>query len=264
MRVQEGEFSGGLPYVAVGDGPPLVVLDGLSAEHGPPDRMARWPLLQTFGRPFQRVFRVYLVSRRSGLGPGTTMADLAAHVALAIRSDLAAPVRLAGISTGGSIALQTALDHPEVVDRLVVLSSACRLAEPARAAQRRLAELTLEGQHRAAWAALAPTLATGAAGRAVLTGLLWASGPVSAPDDPGDMVATIHAEDAFDIEAALGGITAPTLVIGGARDGFYSPELFEATARGIPDARLVLRSRRTHIGVLRDHEVRLALARFLR
>ena len=74
---------------------------------------------------------------------------------------------------------------------------------------------------------------------------------------------SIHAEDAFDVQAELGQIVAPTLVVGGARDGFYSPELFEATERGIPDARLVLRPRGTHVSVMRDHTVRLELARFL-
>ena len=264
MRVEEGQLAGGLPYVAVGSGPPLVVLGGLSAAHGPPSMMERWPPLRTFGRPFQRVFRVFLVSRRIGLPAGTTMADLAEHVAVAVRADLPAPVRLVGISTGGTVALQTAIDHPDIVDRLVVLSSACRLSDLGRTAQRHLAERTLAGQHRAAWAALAPTLSTGKAGRAAFTALLWAFGPLSAPDDPSDMVATIRAEDVFDAEPELGRIAAPTLVVGGARDGFYTPALFEATARGIPGARLVLQPRGTHISVLSDHQVQLELARFLR
>jgi len=264
MRVHVGHLAGGLPHAAVGSGPPLVVLGGLSPEHGPPSGSERWPPLRTFGRPFQRQFRVHVVSRRAGLPPATTMADLAEHVAVAIRADLSPPVRLVGISTGGSIALQVAIDHPDVVDRLAVVSSACRLSDAGRTAQRLLAQRTLDGRHRAAWAALAPMLATGGLSRAAFTALLWSFGPFSAPDDPSDMVATIDAEDAFDAEADLGRIEAPTLVVGGARDGFYSPELFEATAAGIPDARLVLRPRGTHISVLRDHEVGLALARFLR
>lgn len=264
MRAEAGYLTGGLPYVAVGSGPPLVVLSGLSAEHGPPSGMEGWPPLRTFGRPFQRRFRVHLVSRRADLPAGTTMADLAEHVAIAVRADLPAPVRLAGISTGGSIALQTAIDHPDVVDRLVLLSSACRLSDAGRRAQRLLAQGTLAGRHRAAWAALAPMLATGGVGRAAFAALLWTFGPLSAPRDPGDMVATIDAEDAFDATDELGHITATTLVVGGARDGFYTPELFETTASGIPDARLVLRPRGTHINVLRDQQVRVALARFLR
>lgn len=264
MRVEHGHLAGGLPFVAVGTGPPLVVLSGLSAQHRPPGVLERWPPLHTFGPAFQRRFRVHVVSRRAGLPSGTTMADLAEHVAIAVRAELSAPVRLVGISTGGSIALKTAIDHPDVVDRLVVLSSACRLSDAGRQAQRQLALHTLAGRHRAAWAALAPMLAQGGLPRAAQAALLWCFGPLNAPRDPNDMIATIEAEDVFDAEPQLGHIHVPTLVIGGARDGFYSPQLFERTAAGIPDARLVLCPRGTHVSVLREHQIQLALARFLR
>jgi pimeloyl-ACP methyl ester carboxylesterase len=56
-------------------------------------------------------------------------------------------------------------------------------------------------------------------------------------DDPTDLLVTLDAEDAFDVEADLPRITAPTLVIGGAKDTLYSRELFEATARGVKDGR---------------------------
>lgn len=46
------------------------------------------------------------------------------------------------------------------------------------------------------------------------------------------MIATIGAEDDFDINDRLGEISAPTLVVGGGRDRFYPPELFGATAHG--------------------------------
>ena len=57
------------------------------------------------------------------------------------------------------------------------------------------------------------------------------------PADPTDMLVTLEAEDAFDIRAQLPQITAPTLVIGGTKDAFYSPELFEQTAREVGDGR---------------------------
>ena len=66
------------------------------------------------------------------------------------------------------------------------------------------------------------------------------------------MIATVEAEVAFDASARLGEISAPTLVIGGARDPCYSRELFEETARGIPDARLFIYERRGHGGTVTD------------
>lgn len=48
---------------------------------------------------------------------------------------------------------------------------------------------------------------------------------------------TLDAEDAFDVGDQLHRITAPTLVIGGGKDVFYSRELFEQTAAGVQDGR---------------------------
>ena len=62
----------------------------------------------------------------------------------------------------------------------------------------------------------------------------------TAPDDPSDLVVTIEAEDKHDFRDRLGEIVAPTLVITGARDPFYTEESLRETARGIPNARLVL------------------------
>ena len=58
------------------------------------------------------------------------------------------------------------------------------------------------------------------------------------PADATDMLVTLEAEDAFDVEASLPRVTAPTLVIGGGRDAFYSEGLFRGTAAGVQDGRL--------------------------
>ena len=70
--------------------------------------------------------------------------------------------------------------------------------------------------------------------------------------DPSDMIATIQAEEGFDLGDRLGELSAPTLVVGGERDRFYAPELFRETAGRIPDARLVLYEGRTHGGTFAD------------
>jgi pimeloyl-ACP methyl ester carboxylesterase len=60
------------------------------------------------------------------------------------------------------------------------------------------------------------------------------------PKDPSDLVITIEAEDRFNFRDRLAEIAAPTLVVGGERDPFYSGALFRETAAGIPNARLIL------------------------
>ena len=53
-------------------------------------------------------------------------------------------------------------------------------------------------------------------GARLLAPLMWLLDPLLRPRDTADMVAFAHAEDAFDLGARLGEITAPTLVVAGA------------------------------------------------
>ena len=65
-------------------------------------------------------------------------------------------------------------------------------------------------------------------------------GTFGVPKDPHDLVVTIEAEDKHDFKDRLAQITAPTLVIAGDQDPFYTEALFRETAVGIPNARLIL------------------------
>ena len=239
LNVEEGVLAGGLPYLAVGQGPPLVVLSGFSAEHAIPTGAARRFSLRPL-TALARQFTVYLVNRKPGLLPGTTMRDLAGDYAHALERTFTGPVAVVGISTGGSIAQQLAINHPHLVGRLVLVAAACRLAPAGRRMQRDLARYTLAGRPRRAWAATGPELAATTAGGHLYAALLLLFGPRLTPKDPSDMLIVIDAEDRFDAAPQLHRITAPTLVVAGDRDRNYTPELFRETADRIPGARLRL------------------------
>ena len=149
--VSEGRLSTGLPYLKLGDGPPLVVASGLSSEHANPTGIWRRMSL-SWATPFAEHFTVYVVNRRPGLPRGATMADLAADYAGAIEHDIGGPALVHGSSTGGSVALQLAVDRPELVSRLVLAAAACRLSERGRRAMAEVARLTREGDARRATA----------------------------------------------------------------------------------------------------------------
>jgi hypothetical protein len=125
--VREGRLYGGLPYLAFGQGPPLVVFVGLTAEHANTTGLARRFELQTL-KPLAKHFTVYAVNRKPGLTAGSSIGDLAGHYAEAIAREFPGPVCVWGISTGGSIAQQFAIDHPQLVRRLVLAATACRLS----------------------------------------------------------------------------------------------------------------------------------------
>jgi pimeloyl-ACP methyl ester carboxylesterase len=261
--VREGTLPGGLPYLAVGKGPPLVVFSGLTSEHANPTGLGRWLALRTL-KPMARHFSVYAVNRKPGLPAASTIADLAGHYAVAIEGEFPGPVFIAGISTGGSIAQQFAIDHPQLVRRLVLVATACRLSAHGREVQRRFAELTAQGRLRQAAATIGPTLAaTAATGRAFAV-LGWLLGTSQRVQDPSDMLVTVAAEDSFDAAPELHRITAPTLLVAGGRDRFYTPELFGETADRISGARLALYQRKGHAGVITHRPAIREIIAFLR
>jgi pimeloyl-ACP methyl ester carboxylesterase len=207
--------------------------------------MGRWAgfTLGAYG-PLERDHTITLVNRRPGIAAGTTIAELAADSAAMIRSTFGGPVVLVGTSTGGSIALQVAIDHPDVVRRLVVHSAAHSLGPEGRRVQRRAAELARGGDWRGV-ARLMMTWVRPPRGLARLVFPLVA--PIGAltlaaghPKDPSDFIALVAAEDAFDCRDGLGRIRAPTLVAAGMEDPGYTPQLFRDTAAGIVHAQLAL------------------------
>jgi pimeloyl-ACP methyl ester carboxylesterase len=242
--VEEGASSRGLPWLRLGEGPPLLVAAGLTPEHKNPTGM--WRRMSVgWATPFADHFTVYLVNRRPGLAPGTTMADLAADYAAMIEDDLGGPAFVHGTSTGGSVSLQLAVDRPELVRRLVLSAAACRVGPYGLQVQADVARLIEAGEQGQASGVMFESLAPKPLAPAA-RGLGRIVGRSMAGKDLSDMVATIAAEDAFDAEPDLARVQAPTLVLGGTGDRFYTEDLFRRTAAGVPDGRVVLFPGKSH------------------
>ena len=254
---------GRLPFAAVGAGAVLVVLPGLSPVTGVEGKQTLSGTLGPLASMTDRR-RIVVLNRRRGLPRGMPMADLALEHADAIRAGLQPPVDIVGTSTGGSIAQQLAADHPELVRRLVLISAACRLGETGILSQRRVAARIRAGATPEALAVLAAELVPPGRGQIAAAVLARAFGARLLRDagDLGDMATTIEAEDEFDLRACVT-IQAPTLILAGREDRFYSPALFEETASLIPHSTLRLFHGRGHITVMRDPQLRRELSTFL-
>ena len=253
-----------MPYAAIGAGEPVVALAGLAPVSGVEgDGMVRATVGMFASLAGRR--RLVALNRRPGLPRGMTMAQLAAEHADALRDGFDGPVDVIGTSTGGSIAQQLAADHPDVVRRLVLVSTACRLGPEARREQRRVAARVRAGARRQAMALLVHDLVPPWRGRVPAAVAAWLLGPRLLRDRAGldDMATTIEAEDGFDLAASAQPIGAPTLILGGARDRFYAVALFEETARLIPGSRLRVFPRRGHVTVMRDPGFQAEIAAFL-
>jgi pimeloyl-ACP methyl ester carboxylesterase len=255
---------GRLPCLEAGDGAPMLFLAGLSPEAGVDAPGTEW-MNASLLRPFAKRRRVMLVNRRRGLPSGMSMAELAKEHAEAIRGSLGGPVDVAGISTGGSIAQQLAADHADVVGRLVLLSTACRLGPDGRTLQRRVAARIRRGAQRQALAVMMAGLVPPRRGQLAAAALAWLAGPrlLAGGDDLADMATTIEAEDTFDLASCGSPIRAPTLILAGGADRFYSPELFAETTRLIPGSRLRVFEGRGHITVTMHPEWAREIDRFL-
>ena len=235
-----GYFRSGLPYTRLGHGPrPLVVVQGLTFENKPQPAV----MIQEY-RALEEDYTVWVVLRRPGLLQGCGLKEMADDYAAMIQEEFGGPVDVIGVSTGGSIVHHLAADHPEVVRRLVIHSSAYTLSEPARRLQMDTARLAQQGKWRQAYITLlGPVMAHANGVRHLARPVTWLMSALMAlrpPKDANDLAVTVEAEDRFNFRDRLAEIGAPTLVIAGEEDPFYTPELFRETAEGIPNARLIL------------------------
>jgi pimeloyl-ACP methyl ester carboxylesterase len=234
-EARAGYFRGGMPYNRFGHGPRLLVIfQGLVFENKPQSGLASG--MYNFLR---EDYTAYSVLRKPGLPPGYTLQDMADDYTTMILDEFGGPVDVIGISTGGSIVQHFAADHPDLVRRLVIHSSAHTLSDAARDAQMQVACLARQGRWREAWAVLLGFMRPRKwyAGVFVWLGSLLMS--FSAPKDASDLVVTVEAEDKHAFRDRLAEIKAPTRVVAGDRDPFHTEELFRETA-GIPSARLIL------------------------
>jgi pimeloyl-ACP methyl ester carboxylesterase len=170
------------------------------------------------------------------------MQNMADDYATMIKDEFGGPVDVIGVSTGGSIAQHFAADHPDLVRKLVIHSSAYTLSDSTKMVQMQAGRLARQRKWRAAYAAMfSPVNAVkpmGWIGTLLMESLL--AGMFGAPKDASDFVVTIEAEDKHNFKDRLGQITAPTLVVAGDKDPFYPEALFRETAAGIPNARLII------------------------
>lgn len=256
---------GRLPYFVTGSGPPLAFLGGLAPETGvESDSTVR--MSGSLVKPFKEKRRVHFFNRRPGLPRGMTMAELAAEHADALREGFQhEPVDVFGISTGGSIAQQLAADHPDVVRRLVLSSTACRLGPEGRELQRRVAARLRKGAYREASAVMMAGLVPPKRGQVAAGVAAWLAAPqiIHSEDDAADMATTIEAEDDFDLAKLPNPITAPTLIVAGSKDRFYSEQLFAETERLIPGSRLRVFHGRGHVTATMHKDFGPEIVRFL-
>ena len=164
------------------------------------------------------------------IGPGATVADLAALV-LALADSLGLDrFSYAGVSLGGAVGLHLAVHHPERIERLAVICSSAHF-NGSKPWEERAALVRAEGL---------AGLAEGANSR-------WFTPGFTVPElvedhrtaDPDAYAACCDALAAFDIRERLPEIGAPTLLVAGREDPATPPAHLREIADAVPGAALV-------------------------
>lgn len=163
-----------------------------------------------------------------------SMSDLAGDVLTALDQIGIQRAHFVGVSLGGGICQQIALDHPERVDHLALVCTAPRFGTPEAWAER-IETVRASGPE---------ALADG-----VLSKWFTPAFAEAQPDVIKDIRADFAATDpvgyaracevlaGFDVRDRLAEISAPTLVVAGDEDGSTAPEVVRQLADGIPGAR---------------------------
>jgi len=222
-----------LAYGEAGHGPPLVLLHGLGSSRND------WLLqLPTF-IPRHRVIALDLRGHGGSPKPPRPyhLENFAADVALLLQRLDAQPAHVLGISLGGAVAQQLALDFPELVRSLVLVNTAARFVSESWQQRlmgvRRVAGVYLFGMDR---------VAEGVA-------LRLFPKPEQAPlrqetverlrnNDVAAYRATLWAIARFDVRARLGEIACPTLVVAGDEDSTVPLASKRLLVERIPHSRL--------------------------
>ncbi|WP_128382004.1 3-oxoadipate enol-lactonase [Streptomyces cavernae] len=221
-------------------GTSLRLWDALAPELSITHRVVRWDLPGHGESPAELI------------GPGATVADLAGLV-LALADSLGLErFSYAGVSLGGAVGLQLAVDHPERVESLAVLCSSShfngsKMWEERAAMVRGAGLAEVAGTANARWFTPGFTV------------------PELVADhreaDPEGYAACCDALGAFDIRDRLSEIAVPTLLVAGREDPATPPAHLREIADAVPAAALVEIPGASHLAVAECPEAVLTALR---
>jgi pimeloyl-ACP methyl ester carboxylesterase len=236
-----GYSSNGLPYAKIGQGDQTLVMFSGSELENKPLTGTRLKTLQLGFAGLAKQFTLYMLSRKPGLPQGYTAQDMSNDFAEMIRVDIGRPVHVMGISSGGSSALHFAADHPDLLDRFVLAFSAHRMTPHGIALCETWRDLALAQQWTPLYESMGIAIVEGQMPDWIVRPMMRTLGAklVGKPESGSDFAILLDADINLDVEHKLPRISAPTLVIGGDRDPFYSQDLMREAAQCIPGAELV-------------------------
>lgn len=224
-----------LYYQTAGEGPPLFLLHGLGSASN--DWQLQIPA-------FAKQYRVVALDLRGHghsdkpRGP-YTMRDFANDTAALLDNLAIAQAHVVGLSLGGMVAQQLALDSPDCVSSLVLVNTFPRFDPWEPRLLRRIAQ-RLVSFGGGGMDAVAEAVAASLFPRPAQRPLYDETVKRFARNDVGGYQATVQAILRFNVEARLREIRCPTLIVASDRDRTISWRQKARTARLVPGARFAV------------------------
>jgi 3-oxoadipate enol-lactonase len=185
------------------------------------------------------------------------LAAVADRMADAVRECADGETIVLGNGYGGFVALQMAIRHPGIAQRLVLADCGAAFSEPGREAFRNMAK---------AASAKGLSAVTDVAMRRLFAPEFQEQHPELMRDrreaflrlDPSVFQGACEALSALDLRPDLAGVTVPVLVLVGEHDEATPPPMSHELAAGLPDARLVVLADCAHVPQLQKPDAFMA------
>jgi pimeloyl-ACP methyl ester carboxylesterase len=253
-----GMFSNGMAYLRWGTGPRTLLWIPGGPGNTVPSGMFLSSVLLRAARPLvEDGYTLWVVARKQNMPKGHAMADMAEDYAGLIADEFGGKVDLVvGVSYGGIIGFYLAARHPDRFGRIALVGAAYNANEEGKTLDYDFARLRSEGRNGEASALMlrhmGPGLRVPGVARALGAVMSRAMFGTTHPYFASDMMVEAEAEMAFDAREVLPDISVPVLLVCGDADMYIPKELYEETARLIPDCTLRMYEGIGHVGAIRD------------
>ncbi len=190
-------------------------------------------------RKLLKEFRVYVFSQKNDLPEGYTIREMANDIYKAMKLVQIESADVVGFSMGGMIAQYLAIDHPEVVRKLVLVVTMAKSNDVVRPAARNWIGMIESGDYKSYWKDSAEKMYTDSFLRKHAL-MLQIAGRAGEPDDFTRFLIMARACCEFYSYDELDKIKCPTLIIGGMKDKIVTGQASVEIAEKIPGSRLFI------------------------
>jgi 3-oxoadipate enol-lactonase len=171
--------------------------------------------------------------------PDGTLTQLAADLASLMKSIGVGSADVAGFSLGGTIAMRMAIDHSEMIKRLVLVATSSRVGRTAADWYRLRVEMVEQEDPELRATLDRDTADVYAQAPSELdVGLFIRRQSTTDPRGYGNACAAMAALNVAPLDPELAGISAPTLIVASELDRHCPPKAAEIIAAGIKGSRL--------------------------